>query len=239
MPDHTPNLPDPAAGSDDVIAGLARIPTGTLCDVLDSLGIVGWLPSAMRRVSAGRQRFAGRAYTISWQPVRKQADIKGRGPSTWSEVAGFLAPGLGDAAGRVYVAGAGPLLTEMALAGGLSTTSFQVRGFAGVVLGGAVRDADVVSDLALPVVATGFTPADTQGCYLVRETGTRCLIGDIVVETGDCVVSDQSGTVVIPAAHAAAVLAAGAAIEGQEAAMMERIRRGDDLHAIIEKEGRI
>jgi hypothetical protein len=56
---------------------------GTIADVLDAYGVWGCLDPRITCASAGRGPIFGEAYTIAWAPVRKTADIKAPGPSTW------------------------------------------------------------------------------------------------------------------------------------------------------------
>jgi len=160
-------------------------------------------------------------------------------PSTWEQVRGFLVPELKQAAGKVYVAGAGPLVTDAALAGGLSSTYFEQLGFEGVVLGGAIRDAEALGTLQIPVVCSNLIPADTQGCFRVVESGASCVIDNLVIHTGDWIVSDANGTVVIPAALFHEVVDRGRKIEALEEQIMKRIRQGERLPEIIDQVGRI
>ncbi|PRB80661.1 dimethylmenaquinone methyltransferase, partial [Pseudomonas cedrina] len=108
----------------------------------------------------------GIAYTVRWAPVRKPRDIMAAQPSTWNDVKHFLAPEVKSGRGKIYVGGVdNGVLTELALAGGFSAADFNLRGFEGIILGGAIRDAHVIKQLSIPVWATNFTPADTQGNF--------------------------------------------------------------------------
>jgi regulator of RNase E activity RraA len=219
--------------------GACGITTSTLADVLDGLGHYGVLSSRLTRLSGRPGLFVGQAYTVSWVPVRKGMSIIEPLPSTWKQVRPFLVPELSAARAKVYVAGAGPLVTDAALAGGLSATYFQTLGFEGVLLGGAVRDPSALADLEIPIVASNFIPTDTQGSYRVAETGTRCSIENCVVETGDWIVSDDGGTVVIPDALVDDVVRRARAIERTEETISARIRAGERLPDIIDEVGRI
>jgi regulator of RNase E activity RraA len=214
--------------------------TGTIADVLDAKGIWGVLPSALQRVSGHRRAFAGRAVTINWRWVRKSANIKEVQRSSWSQVEAFLLRGVRDAKGLVYVAGSSQgLVTDFALAGGLSATHFQNIGFEALVLGGGVRDAHVLRGLEMPIVASGLTPADTQGCYEASETGASCMVGNVHVRSGDIVFGDETGIVVIPAAVADEVIARAFAIEKEEDAVVRRLGAGHALAQIIDDGGRV
>ncbi|WP_161958807.1 RraA family protein [Ferruginivarius sediminum] len=213
---------------------------GTIADVLDAHGVWGCLDPRITCASAGRGPIFGEAYTIAWAPVRKTADIKEAGPSTWTEVRDFLAPDVAEGSGKVYVAGAGPILETMALAGGLSCEALEGRGFEGMVLGGAIRDAHVIKRSGMPVFVSNFTPADTQGGYRVSETGGACTIGSVTVQTGDLIFGDETGVVVVPQAIAPTVIAQALEIEQVETGIVEQIRAGKPLHELVDEEtGRI
>ena len=160
-------------------------------------------------------------------------------PSTWQQVEGFLVPELECATGRVYVAGAGPLVTDAALAGGLSATYFAKLGFEGLVLGGAIRDPATLAGVDLPVAATNFVPSDTQGAYRVEETGSWCMVEHVMVNTGDWVVSDEAGTIVVPLSRVDEVLERAEALEQLEASMLEQVRAGARLPDLVARAKRI
>ncbi|WP_221351110.1 RraA family protein [Streptomyces beigongshangae] len=232
---------------DETHALLARavhehgVSTPAVADVLDALGITNRvLDPRLHRVSGDHRMFFGAAYTVSWVAVRKGASIVAASPSTWQEVRDFLVPQVIDGRGMVYVAGSGPLVTDAALAGGLSTTYLlEQLGFEGMVLGGAVRDRDVVGQSTRPVVASNFVPTDTQGAYRVESVGSTCLIDHVLVRTGDWVLSDGNGTVVVPAARLHEVLAAATATGRTEQDVLRRIRAGERLPGIIDEVGTI
>lgn len=218
-----------------------QVNSGTLADVLDSCGHFGGFPSLIRAVNHSNVRFIGRAYTVRWAPTRKSASIVAPQASTWEQVRNFLAPECPNGDGLVYVAGTdtGALVTELALAGGFSANDFQLRGFTALVLGGAIRDAHVIQRLKLPVWATGFIPADTQGSYRVVECGTWCNVGGQRVTSGDFVFADETGLINIPADIAEMVLSTANSLEATEAHLSMRIAAGSTLLNAVEELGRL
>nr|MDT0658613.1 hypothetical protein [Micromonospora sp. DSM 115978] len=225
----------------DRVVLAAGITTCTVCDVLDGLGVANAvLDVDIRRVAGRSGLFHGAAYTVEWVPNRKGARITDPGPSTWAQVRDFLVPELTDGTGRVYLAGSGPLVRDAALAGGLSCTylSRQLR-FEGVVLGGAVRDRDVVDKLSTPVLATGYVPVDTQGGYRVASVGGSCVVANVLVRTGDWVFADDNGVVVVPADRLTEVLEIAAGIEAVERGILDRMAAGERLPDIVDSLGRI
>lgn len=216
-----------------------KISSSTVIDILDGMTAGDALTPTIKAINSPEHYFVGQAYTVTWKMVRKGCDILQSQPSTWSQVQRFLVPELKDATGLVYVAGTGPLLTHAALAGGMSCTYFEQLGFAGVVLGGAVRDLRELNQLSMPVLASNPIPTDTQGAYWVAETGTHCQIEQVTIQSGDLIVSDINGTVVVPLALTAKLLKQALSIDTTENAMLDKIRQGARLPELIAITGRI
>ena len=216
--------------------GAGGLTTCAIADALDALGVPDRiLHHGLRRVDAGGGMFFGSAYPVSWTATRKTRDIRAASPGTWSEVRDFLVPDLSDGRGLVYVAGAGGLVVDAALAGGLSITYFQRQlGLEGVVLGGAVRDRAQVLEAGIPVVASNFIPTDTQGAYRVASVGEECVIANVVVKRGDWVFSDDNGTAVVPHAHVENVLRVATEVESREARVLTGIEDGRRLPDMID-----
>jgi len=225
----------------DRVVTAAGITTCTLSDVLDGLGLANAvLDVDIRRVAGASGMFHGEAYTVEWVPNRKGPHITAQSPSTWTQVRDFLVPELTEGTGRVYLAGSGPLIRDAALAGGLSCTYLaqQLR-FSGIVLGGAVRDRDVVNQLTTPVLATGYVPVDTQGGYRVASVGGSCVVANVLVQTGDWVFADDNGIVVVPAERLSEVLELAVGIESVEQSILDRMAAGERLPDIVDSLGRI
>ncbi|WP_438867469.1 RraA family protein [Pseudomonas sp. L1(2025)] len=214
--------------------------TPTLADVLDTFGVWGVIDTRVVPMNDVRGPIFGSAYTVRWSPVRKPRDIMAAQPSTWDDVKNFLAPEITFGRGKIYVGGVdNGLLTELALAGGFSAADFQLRGFEGVILGGAIRDAHVIKQLELPVWATNFTPADTQGNFKVAEAGTACSILGVTIKTGDLIVADASGCVVVPQDLINDVLTRAFEIEQKEKVIFDRVSSGEGLWNVVHDLGRI
>ncbi|NLU18389.1 MAG: RraA family protein [Serratia liquefaciens] len=216
-----------------------KITTSTVIDILDGMNAGNALTPEIHAINLSEHYLVAQAYTVCWKMVRKGRDILQAQPSTWSQVSPFLVPELHSGAGLVYVAGAGPLITDAALAGGMSCTYFDQLGFAGVILGGAVRDLRELKLLTMPVLASNPIPTDTQGAYWVAETGTQCLIEQVRIQSGDLIVSDINGTVVVPLALTPLLLQQALAIDTTENAMLDKIRQGARLPELITMTGRI
>ena len=123
--------------------------------------------------------------------------------------------------------------------GGLMATTAKVRGMAGVVVDGAVRDLDQIEELRLPVFARAISPATLvgRGTSLVRDVPVVC--GGATVYPGDYIVGDRDGVVCIPAGQIQAVLRRAQEMEAVEKKMMPMIREIKSLQQVIAKFKRI
>lgn len=218
------------------------IGTPTISDVLDAIGIRGGvLDSRLGFLNSEPGTLIhGAAYPVRWHPVRKGQDITSPGPSTWEEVRDFIVPELTDGRGQIYIAGSGPLMTDAAMLGGMSSTYLsQNLNFEGIVLGGAIRDRKIVQHLPITVVGTGFIPVDSQGAYEAESDVDDCIISGVVVRRGDWVISDGDGTVIVPRARLEEVIDMCAQIENTEESVLGQIRSGAYLPELIDTIGRI
>lgn len=100
----------------------------------------------------------------------------------------------------------------------------KAKGLGGLVIDGAVRDVDALTDLGFPVFSRSVCPGgcDKDG---PGEINVPVSCGNTVVSPGDIVVGDADGVVVVPAAHAAEVLDLVTALVAREA---QRVAEIDD-----------
>jgi len=92
--------------------------------------------------------------------------------------------------------------------GGLLSTAAQMRGAAGAVMDGLVRDIRHVRDLGFPVFAGGIGPLDSRGRGKVIEIDVPIECGGVRICPGDIIFGDADGCVVIPREIEAEVVAA-------------------------------
>lgn len=112
-----------------------------------------------------------------------------------------------------------------ALFGELMVKQAEAAGLGGFVVDGASRDFDTISHSSMPIFAAGRNPAgptkniDGKICHPVS-------LGNVSVSSGDLVVGDCDGVVVIPAAEVEQVLEAAAKKVEQEGQRLEEIASG-------------
>ena len=95
--------------------------------------------------------------------------------------------------------------TNYAVAGGNVCAVAQQNGIAGFVIDGVIRDVGEVRELGFPVFARGVFPKP-GGKSDDGESQVAVQCGDVTVNTGDWVIADEEGIVVIPQAEIEATL---------------------------------
>jgi len=114
---------------------------------------------------------------------------------------------------------------DRALFGDIMKNIARKRGFAGVVIDGAIRDAAAYRDDAFPCYARGICH---RGPYKdgPGEINVPVTVGGMVVHPGDIVVGDDDGVVVIAPDEAQAVAENSRKKASAEAATLESIANG-------------
>ena len=131
-------------------------------------------------------------------------------------------------AGSVVVVDAMATL-DAGVFGDILCARMKIRGVAGLVTDGVVRDIAGVLATDLPVWCQG-TAAPPSVCGLTFvgwQQPVAC--GGVAVFPGDVIVADDDGAVVIPQSLVGAVIAAGAEQERLEAWIMQEVARGVPL----------
>jgi 4-hydroxy-4-methyl-2-oxoglutarate aldolase len=121
--------------------------------------------------------------------------------------------------------------------GGLLSTAATVRGAAGAVMDGFVRDIKQVRDLKFPVYSGGIAPLDSMGRGKVIEVDVPVECAGVLVHPGDIVFGDADGCIVIPQAVEKAVLEAGREKLAAEKKSMEALKAGRKLTDVYEEFG--
>lgn len=109
----------------------------------------------------------------------------------------------------------------------------QVRGAAGIVTDGGVRDYDVVAALEIPTFSRGAHPSVLGRKHVPWETDVTIDCGGAAVQPGDLIVGDGDGVIVIPAAIAAEVIAEASAKEREDAWVAEQVAGGAAVNGLF------
>ena len=118
--------------------------------------------------------------------------------------------------------------STLAHMGELSAEVLQKRGIRGYVVDGGCRDVAVIRRLGFPVFCRYVTPADIVGRWLIDRCGDPIRIGDVKIRTGDYVIADEDGIVVVPEESAEAVVRSAEKLVSTETALRKALRDGMD-----------
>ncbi len=111
---------------------------------------------------------------------------------------------------------------KRAIFGALMISYCKARGLAGVIVDGAIRDSEEISEMDFPVYAKSVTP---NGPYKngPGEINTVISFGGKVVHPGDIIVGDQDGIVIIDPRDAEALAEKAAGVVAMEAGILKKI----------------
>jgi 4-hydroxy-4-methyl-2-oxoglutarate aldolase len=144
------------------------------------------------------------------------------------------------AAGSVIVISIDGGVSDVAVWGGLMTAGAVANRHVGAVLDGGVRDlTEIRRDFDFPVYARAVSPGTTLGRYRTVASQVPVCVGGVMVHPGDIVVGDIDGVVIVPAAHADAVLAMAQEIDQRELEQAKLILSERSLRKGLAKYGRI
>jgi 2-keto-4-pentenoate hydratase/2-oxohepta-3-ene-1,7-dioic acid hydratase in catechol pathway/regulator of RNase E activity RraA len=109
----------------------------------------------------------------------------------------------------------------------------QVRGAAGIVTDGCVRDYDVVAGLDIPTFSQGSHPSVLGRRHVPWETDVTIACGGAAVQPGDVIVGDGDGVIVIPAALVEEIVQAGLTQELEDAWVAEQVAGGASVDGLF------
>lgn len=111
--------------------------------------------------------------------------------------------------------------------GGNLSIAAKERCVRGVIVDGACRDIDEAADIGFPVYATAAVVRTARGRVREYSWNEPVTIAGIEVRPGDYVVADSTGVVFISQDDIARVVPAAEEIVAKEAAMAQRLRKGE------------
>lgn len=218
-----------AAQRDALVDEFTRLETGSVADAMEQLyGERTYMSHEMRPISP--TRFVGRAVTVM---LKREEHKDGAKASQGMLDAIDAAPD-----GSVYV-----MVVEdgknFAGIGGLMATAMKVRGFAGAVIDGGVRDVAQVQKLQFPVFSRAVVPSTTINHYRFAGANIPVTCAGVRVAAGDIIVADLDGIVVVPKDRAADVLKKAQELDNTEHRMYPFIEKFRSLREAVAQFGRI
>ena len=121
---------------------------------------------------------------------------------------------------------------KTAVWGELATWSAKLKGLAGVVIDGAVRDYDDLLKIRFPIFSRYIVPnaGEPKG---FGEIGAEITCGNQPVRTGDWIIGDDSGVVVVPQEIAQEIANRALDVKEQENRIREEIKSGGSLGSVL------
>lgn len=211
----------------DTLAKLRHVSTATLTSQLIKVaGLRTRSPRNIRPLNPATSRFVGPAVTLRYAPLREDLD------KTMANLAAAENPTRRaieeSEPGSVIVIDAGGDIGGGAV-GDILAARMIVRGIAGLVTDGAMRDAGPLMAMDLPVHARTFTPPPNTATVLAVGINEPVGCGGTLVFPGDIVVGDEDGVVVIPRHLADKVAISGLEQEQVEAYIKRRVELGEPI----------
>jgi len=222
---HVDHMPSLSAASREA---LKRVSTATLTTVLFKRGLRNVFIQGVFPLNRSAPRMVGEAYTLRYIPAREDLDLlgafEGRGHPQ-REAIEACPPG------QVLVMDA-RRDASAATGGDILMTRLMVRGVAGVVTDGGLRDSQTIEKLPWPA----YCGARSAPLNLVRHHAVDSQVpigcGGVAVYPGDVVVGDEEGVVVIPSKMAEEVAAEAAAQNEFEEWVEARVKEGRSIFGL-------
>ena len=172
----------------DISVRLSKCYASAIHDVLREMGYGNCvLPPEIQALERG-QKLAGEIYTISGsidQTLSRHESLL-----LWSQVLSKV-PG-----GKVLICQ--PNTHAVALMGELSARALMVKYTKGYLMDGHCRDVEEIIDAGFPVFCRLATPADIVERWRYNSLGNPITIGTVTIRSGDYIIADMDGAVIIP-----------------------------------------
>ena len=217
------NMPDVSTFTIDL---LRRVSVATLCTQLFKRGFRNvFIQGVARLTTPSGGNLVGPAYTMRNIPAREDMD----------QISAFDNPEHPQRKGVESVPAGYVLVVDcrgekrVASGGQILTTRLKVRGAAGLVSDGPVRDSGPISRMDFPVYCAGGSAPLNLIHHHTVDLDVPIGCGGVAVWPGDIVVGDDEGVVVIPRHLADEVARDAAEQEKLEAFILERVEQGARL----------
>ena len=212
----------------ETLSRLSQASTATVATLLFKRGYHNAYVQGVSALAPGKQTLVGPAYTLRYLPARPDTDPLDafREPDHPQRVAVEECP-----AGAVLVMDCRQDASA-ASAGSILLTRLQIRGAAGVVSDGGIRDAAGASALQMPVFAAKPSAPTNLTKHHAVDIGLPIACGGVAVYPGDIVLGDDDGVMIIPRHLANEIAEESVAMELFEAFVLEEVNRGVSIRGL-------
>jgi len=211
--------------SAETLQRFKRASTATLTTQLFKRGLRNVYIQGVHRMSKAGANMVGEAFTLRYIPAREDLDHVGvfENPEHPQRKAIEVTP-----AGHVLVMDC-RRDARAASGGSILLTRLGVRGVAGVVTDGGMRDSDTIASMAFPVYGAGGSPPLNLAIHHAVDLNVPIGCGGVPVFPGDVMVGDAEGVVVVPAHLADEVARDAAEQEVLEEFVIQEVAGGRPL----------
>jgi regulator of RNase E activity RraA len=192
----------------------SEIGVSTWSDAMDACGLDGVIRGLTQRSGSGR--FAAFAVT-----ARETAGARGQFPRSAFGV-GELINAVGP--GEVLMVDMGG--ADVSTFGGLASLATARKAAAAVVIDGGCRDIDEMRSCGLWLASRSVTPVTGKTRLKLESINEPVTIGGIAVKSGDIVIGDDTGIVVVPRDAVEKVIAEAKKMLAIDHAMQVAIENG-------------
>jgi regulator of RNase E activity RraA/2-keto-4-pentenoate hydratase/2-oxohepta-3-ene-1,7-dioic acid hydratase in catechol pathway len=223
--------PGPADPPADLLAAVARVSTATLAAQLRKRGFNHVTLDRLQSTRPSR-KMAGFARTLRYVPFREDlfaqvgTTVGGTGLNAQKRAVEQVRPGeilVIEARGDLTAGTVGDILALRA----------QVRGAAGIVTDGAIRDAETLrTAIDIPVYYAATHPAVLGRRHVPWEVNVAVACAGVTVVPGDIIVGDGDGVIVVPAHLAMEVARDAAEQERQEEFAAAMVAKGESVDGL-------
>ncbi len=210
--------------ANEAVRRLNRLDVCAVSDAMDKLGLRGGVSGLDQRSST--RRIAGRVLTV--RLVAREQVPAAAGPPRHLGTTAIEAAQPGDIIVVEQRSG-----IEAGSWGGILSLAAMVRGVAGVICDGPVRDIDEARQYDFPVYARALTARTARGRVAEIANNGPVTIGDVTVQAGDFAIADASGIVFVAAGDIDRLLDAAESIVAREAAMAKALLAGVPVSQVM------
>ncbi|MCC2096177.1 MAG: ribonuclease activity regulator RraA [Hyphomicrobiales bacterium] len=207
---------------EETLAKLRETSTATIATLLYKKGIRNAFVQGVGRLGPSKPRMVGPAFTLRYIAAREDTDqlTEFRNPEHPQRKAVETCP-----PGHVLVMDCRQDASA-ASAGSILLTRLQVRGGAGVVTDGGIRDVDGTIALDMPVYAAGPCALTNLTKHHAVDIDVPVSCGTCPVYPGDIVVGDGDGVMIIPRHLATEIAEEAIPMELYEDFVLEQVHAG-------------
>jgi regulator of RNase E activity RraA len=210
------------------LPGDERLTTAILSDSLDVAGLRDQVLQFRLAPLVAGSRILGRAWTVAFEPSNDDNPADPYGPAI--DYISAIGPG------EIAVI-ATDESNESAFWGELFSAAALGAGAIGVVTDGNVRDTDKIAGLGFPAFSPSRRPIDYRMRMRVVGVGNPVTIGGVSIASGDLVMADDDGVVVIPQSSEQEVLRRARERAAGESTVLSELLAGETLRQVWERHG--